>query len=278
MSKKKNLSVAFIGPPATFADVAARSHFGSAAELVPMLSLENVFIALFRGNADYGISLLENSFGETTRRTLDLIVEFGLKISAEIVVKPTLHLMAKSERTKIKRIYATPDVVSLCRVLLERDMPDVEVQQVMTTSIAASLAAKKRACAAIAGEAAAEHYGLVIRKSRVQDDPDRTLRFLVIGKEDSPQTGNDKTLIFFALDDKPGRLCEILDPLRKRKINGTRIESRPAFRSKWDYYFFLEFRGHRESENVKAALDQIESQAQYLVVLGSFAAAEPIEA
>jgi chorismate mutase/prephenate dehydratase len=277
MSKKKKVSVGYMGPPGSFANAAAILQFGKKADVRPMKSVEYVFLNVFRGDVDYGIALLENSFFETARRTLDLFVEFGLMVSAEIVLNPILHLMAKSKRTRVKRIYATEDVASLCHVLLKREMPDVDVQFVLTTSVAAELASRKRTCAAIAGQAAADYYDLEILRVRVQDDPDRYIRFLVIGREDAKPTGNDKTLMFLALIDRPGMLSRVLTPLKKYKLNVNRIATRPAYRSSWDHYAFLEIEGHRKSRPVKAALEMIKKRSEYCVVLGSFPKAEPIQ-
>jgi len=275
MSKKKKVSVGYQGPPGSFANAAALAQFGKKADIRPMASIESVFLGVFRGDIDYGIALLENSFGETARRTLDLFVEFGLMASAEIVFNPTMHLMAKSRRTKVKRIYATEDVAALCQVLLERDMPDVEVQRVLTTSIAAELASRKRACAAIAGQVAADYYDLEILRMRVQDDPDRFIRFLVVDRVDAKMSKNDKTLLFFALTDRPGTLGRVLTPLKKYKLNVDRLEVRPAHRSSWDHYAFIEVLGHRKSRQMKAAIEAIKKRVEYLVVIGSFAKAEP---
>ena len=140
-SEQTTPKVAFMGPPGSFSHSAGTVHFGHKTDFFPLESIEEVFLKVFKDEADYGVVLLENAFGEAARRTLDLFVDFGLKVKAEIIISPTLHLLTRTPRTRIKRIYATPDVISLCRVLLERDMREKEVQRVLTTSVAAGLAA-----------------------------------------------------------------------------------------------------------------------------------------
>jgi chorismate mutase/prephenate dehydratase len=124
--------------------------------------------------------------------------------------------------------------------------------------------------AAIAGEAACEIYQLGLLASNIEDEPGNTTRFLVIGKQDSPRSGKDKTSIMFSTYNKAGGLHTMLTPIAEHGISMTRIESRPSRRGRWDYLFFIDVEGHRSDDSLATALYEIEQAATQFKILGSY--------
>jgi chorismate mutase/prephenate dehydratase len=92
----------------------------------------------------------------------------------------------------------------------------------------------------------------------------------VIGKTDARPSGDDKTSLVFSVQDKPGVLHRMLQPFARRRINLSKIESRPLKNKPWEYLFFLDLRGHREQPAVKKAIASLEKHCMFLKILGSY--------
>ena len=124
--------------------------------------------------------------------------------------------------------------------------------------------------AAIAGEMAAERYDLGYIAKNIEDNPDNTTRFLMLGRQQPEQSGDDKTSVIVSTKDKPGALHSLLEPLVRHGISMTRLETRPASAVKWSYVFFIDFQGHQNEQRVRLALSEIESDAHFVRRLGSY--------
>ena len=129
---------------------------------------------------------------------------------------------------------------------------------------------KTSTAAAIAGELAAEIYGLEIAKKHIEDNSDNTTRFLVIGKQDVPSSGKDKTTLMISAKNRSGALYHLLAPLAENGLDMTRIESRPSQNANWEYYFFMDIDGHKDDEKVEKALKGLALESQLIRVLGSY--------
>jgi len=202
--------------------------------------------------------------------TFDLLVDFELKICAQILLKISHNLLSNTGLEDIKRVYSNPQVFGQCRQWLLKNLPKAELVPMASTTLAAEKASSERRSAAIASRMAAKVYNLRIIKENIQDLAHNTTRFLVISTQDVPPTGKDRTSILFSIKDKVGALHDMLAPFYKNKINLTKIESRPSKQKAWDYYFFVDFEGHKEDKNVKKALEQLELMCKYLKILGSY--------
>ncbi|HEY7586981.1 MAG TPA: prephenate dehydratase, partial [Candidatus Deferrimicrobiaceae bacterium] len=240
LSLEKRLSVAFLGPKATFTHLACLKHFGESADYVPQINVSEVFDAVERGVADFGVVPIENSSEGIVSNTLDMFVEHNLLICGEILVEVAHDLLSVTGETEhVKKVYSHPHAIAQCRGWLERNMRAVPVFDVESTARAAELAADDPSAAAIAGEAAAKIYGLKSIRKRIQDNTNNFTRFIIIGKIAPQRTGNDKTSILFAARDEVGALHLMLEPFAKHKVNLTKIESRPVKTKAWEYLFFL---------------------------------------
>jgi chorismate mutase/prephenate dehydratase len=135
---------------------------------------------------------------------------------------------------------------------------------------AARLASTDDTVAAIASDAAADLYGLIAVAQNIEDRPDNTTRFLVIGSQTVPPSGNDKTSLLVSVNNKPGALAELLQPIARHKISMTRIESRPSRQAMWEYVFYIDVDGHRDDAGLAAALAALEKRAFAVKVLGSY--------
>jgi chorismate mutase/prephenate dehydratase len=123
---------------------------------------------------------------------------------------------------------------------------------------------------AIAGTEAALIYGLSVLAPNIEDEPGNTTRFLIIGRQNVPPSGEDKTSLLLATKNEAGGPHGLLAPLAEHGISMTRIESRPSRRGIWEYVFFVDVLGHQQTQAVSAALDALKSAASVYKVLGSY--------
>jgi chorismate mutase/prephenate dehydratase len=271
LALEKPVSVAFLGPRATFTHQACLKHFGESAQYVSQINLSEVFEAVERNMADFGVVPIENSSEGIVSNTLDMFVDYNLLICGEILVEVGQDLLsATGDIDQVKKVYSHPHAIAQCRGWLERNLRHVPVFDVESTARAAEMAAVDPASAAIAGEAAAKIYALKTVRKRIQDNTNNFTRFIILGKQSSAPTGNDKTSILFSARDEVGALHLMLEPFAKYNVNLTKIESRPVKKKAWEYLFFLDMTGHLSDEDVSKALNELKMRAQYIKILGSY--------
>lgn len=274
LALEQQIKVAYLGPPGTFTESAAQKHFGQAVATVPFALIPEVFREVEAGTADYGVVPIENSTGGIISHTLDRFVNSPLKICGEIHLAIHQNLMSKSrDMSGITRIYSHEQSLMQCRDWLDRNYPELARIAVASNAEAARLAAQDSTAAAIAGENAARLYDLGIVSPHIEDSPNNVTRFLVIGKEEVPPSGNDRTSILISTHNRSGALYHLLEPLMRHGLDMTRIESRPAPDTHWDYFFFMDLNGHIADEPMQAALAELQAEAEYVRVLGSYAKA-----
>jgi chorismate mutase/prephenate dehydratase len=265
------LTVAYFGPQATFTHQACRHVFGSVARALPKASIREVFRAVERDEASFGVVPVENSTEGVVNHTLDMFLESPLTIFTEVVLVVHHHLLSRSGRLQeIRVLYSHPQPVAQCAEWLQGHLPEVPVQEVSSTAEAARRAAADPAGAAIASRLAGELYGLRAVRRKIEDRHDNVTRFLVVSRREHEPTGRDTTSILFSIKDRIGALHDILQPFAKKGINLTKIESRPSRRRAWDYVFFVDFQGHRADPAVQAVLQRLRHSCSVLKVLGSY--------
>ena len=265
-------TIAYLGPVGTFTHGAALKHFGKASTTVPLTTIGDVFREVESGSAMYGVVPVENSSEGVVNHTLDGFLGSTLKIIGEVELPIHQHFLV-AEHTKVdnlSRIYSHQQSLAQCRHWLDVNFPNVERVQVSSNGEAARRLKNEWHSAAIAGEVAMAEYGLHKLHANIEDNPNNTTRFLIIGKEAIEPSGNDKTSIVVSAHDKAGALIEILKPLSKHGVSMTSIETRPERPNKWAYVFFIDMNGHINDDNVKAAIEDIRPMVKDLRVLGSY--------
>ena len=275
LSLEHELRVAYLGPEATFCHIAAIQQFGQSATFIQSRSLRDVFNMVERGDSDYGVVPIENTTEGVVNPTLDMFIDSLLKISAEILLGVSHHLLSKKGKLEgIKEIYSHSQAIAQCNNWLERNVPDIPVLEIFSTAKAAQSAAKNPKIAAIAGEFAAKFYGLNPIFKNIEDNPKNFTRFWVIGKKSTGSTGEDKTSVMLSVKDGVGALHKTLKPFARHKINLAKIESRPFRQRPWEYIFFIDLEGHTNDKNVSRALDEVKDTVQFLKILGSYPKSE----
>lgn len=271
LALEQSIKVAFLGPNGTFSQEASSKHFGHAVETVPMGSIKQVFTQVENGLVDYGVVPIENSTEGVISYTLDVFMHSPLKISGEVSLRIHQNLMTLNENWQdVKTVYSHQQSLAQCRQWLDANLPDAEQVPVSSNTEAARRAKADPSSAAIAGELAAEIYGLSIAKKHIEDNANNTTRFLVVGKQDVPPSGEDKTTLMISAKNKSGALYHLLAPLAANGLDMTRIESRPSQNANWEYYFFMDIDGHIEDTKVSKALKDLERESQLIRVLGSY--------
>lgn len=269
-------SIAFLGPEFTYSHLAAIEYFGQTTELMPVATIAAVFEEVERGHADFGIVPVENSTDGRVVDALYCMATSAAKICGEIPLKIRHCLLGSGERNQIERVVSKRQPLSQCRNWLSQHLPDVQLEEVGSTAQAAAQAAQDTATAAIASEQAGTNHGLKVLARQIEDNPDNVTRFVVIGSESAPKTGNDKTSIVFEVQHEPGALADAMAIFKRQKLNLTWIESFPVPAQRGRYLFFVEFLGHQKDLRAKRALQSLEKKAVRLTVLGSYAQADPI--
>lgn len=269
-SLERTLTIAHLGPPATYTHFAGLRRFGRSATYVPYSRLSEVFEAVAKGQADYGVVAIENSTEGVVNSTLDLFLDAHVKIYAETYLDIVHCLLSRFPMDKIQVVYSHGQGLAQCRQWLEQTLPKAQATDVGSTSRGVELALAEDHSAAIASSFAAEYYNIPIVANSIQDRAVNTTRFVVIGHDESEPSGNDKTSIILFIRDRPGALYDALRPFRRYNINLTHIHNRPTRREAWQYTFFIDFVGHVKDDTVKQALRDLEETSLYIKVLGSY--------
>jgi len=268
---EKELSVAFLGPLGTYSEEAANKQFGGLSRPVQCISIDEVFQAVEAGNVDYGVAPVENSTEGAIGRTLDLLLATNLRICGEVELPVHHNLLSKAaDKSGIRTIYSHAQSLAQCHEWLNRNLPGVERQAVASNSEAAKLASSDAGAAAIAGRRAGELYALNLLAENIEDDPRNTTRFLVLANHDVAPSGRDKTSLAMATRNIPGAIVDLLAPLAKHGVSMSKLESRPAHTGLWEYVFFVDIEGHRESTDVRVAIQEMADKAAFLKILGSY--------
>jgi chorismate mutase / prephenate dehydratase len=273
LAQENPLKVAYLGPEGTFTQAAVLKHFGHSVRALALASPDEVFQEVQAGTADFGVVPVENSTEGTINNTLDRFLSSSLNICGEVELRIHHNLMGRMKSLdQVKRICAHPQALGQCRLWLDENIPTAERVPVSSNAEGARRARDERGTAGIAGDTAAEIYGLEILAAQIEDRPDNTTRFIVIGQKILKASGKDKTTLLLSSSDteSSGVLFHLLEPLAKHKVNLTRIESRPSRRRKWDYVFFLDIEGHAQDAHVAKALLALKRRASLFRVLGSY--------
>jgi chorismate mutase/prephenate dehydratase len=273
LAQQEPLKVAFLGPEGTFTQTAVLTHFGHSVRALPLASIDEVFHEVEAANADFGVVPIENSTEGTVNHTLDRFLTSPLYICGEVELRIHHSLMGMMNSLgRIIRICSHPQALAQCRGWLEEHLPSVELVPVSSNAEGARRARDEKGTAAIAGQTAAEIYGLKVLAADIEDRADNTTRFLVLGRKLFASSGQDRTTLLVSVGhtDASGALYRLLEPLAQHRISMTRIESRPSHRRKWDYVFFIDFEGHAEDPHVVKALEALKKRTSLFRVLGSY--------
>lgn len=272
LALEKPLNIAYLGPEGTFTQAAALKHFGHSIRMQSMQSISDVFTEVESGSSDYGVVPVENSTEGVVNHTLDMFLKSPLSICGEVSLRINQNLMSLATSTEqLQKVYSHQQSLAQCRGWLDRHLGhDIERIEVSSNAEAARLAAEDQTAAAIAGENAAGLYKLNILETNIEDEPGNTTRFLVIGRQQVPPSGKDKTSLMLAARNESGSLHALLSPFAAHQISMTRIESRPSRRGIWDYVFFIDVLGHQEDPVLRKAFEELSTQAKLCKVLGSY--------
>ena len=271
LAQQEPLEIGYLGPEGTFSQQAVHKHFGHSAHGLPLASIEEVFQEVAAGHADFGVVPVENSGQGTIQVTLDMFLTSPLRICGEVELRVHQYLLSRSGHIEdVERIFGHPQALAQTAGWLRTNLPRVEKLPVASNAEGARRARNSDDAAAIAGESAALVYGLKKIAGPIEDRSDNTTRFLVIGRQPFPPSGNDRTSLLVFIRDRPGALYGVLEPLARRGISMNRIESRPEHGHRWQYAFFIDVAGHCDEAPLKDALEEIGGLGDEVRVLGSY--------
>jgi len=266
------MTIAFLGPEGTFTHAAAQKHFGFGAISKPVSSIAQVFSQVENGEATYGVVPVENSTEGMVNHTLDNFMESNVKICGEVELPINLHLLVNREAKPegIEKICAHQQALAQARSWLDQHWPNVERMAVGSNALAAQMAQQDPSVAAIAGSMAVELYGLSTLNENIQDLSNNTTRFLIVGREEVGESGDDKTSVIVSTHNKPGALYHLLGSFQREGVMLTRIDTRPSRTETWAYVFFMEFEGHQQDAKIQKILEELKEKSIILKVLGSY--------
>lgn len=276
------LRIGFLGPPGSYSHQAAVKQFGSSVDFEDLQLIGGVFTEVRRGHVNYGLVPIENSIGGGITETLDALAQNAghVWVYAEVQITIKHMLLTDCKPNAVRRIHSKPEVFSQCRNWLTTQYPNAALLPDASTSQAVQTALKENktaleigaepGSAAIASELAGELYGLPVLFSNIADNPDNITRFYVISREQALPSGDDKTAVMFATEDKHGALVEVLQAFHSQGINLSHIDKRPSGRENWSYTFYIDALGHKDDENMQRGIAQAMGHCKELHVLGSF--------
>ena len=274
----QGIEVAFQGQAGAYSQEAALSFFGASVLTHPCETLDEVFKLVQDSGLPYGIVPVENSQEGSISRSYDLLLDSEVMVCGEAQIRVS-HCLIANKGTRpgdLKKVYSHPQALAQCQGYLRRLGCELIPSYDTAGSVKMIKDKKLMDSAAVAGARAAQIYLMKILAREIEDNPRNTTRFFVLGKQDAPPTGNDKTSIVFLLKHRPGTLHEALGEFSGRGINLTKIESRPTRQKPWEYNFYLDFEGHRSDAAVQETITRLDDISLFLKVLGSYPRAKPL--
>lgn len=277
-NKKRKIKVAFQGEIGAYSEEAAFDFFGKSIQTLACKTFSEVFRVVEKNQADFGTLPIENSLEGTIGQNYDLLLKSKLKISGETILRICHCLIANKETplSSVKKVYSHPQALGQCRKFLEKLKCEIIPAYDTAGSVKIIKERRLKNSAAVASERAAILYGMEILKKGIETNKKNFTRFLIISKKEQKPTGEDKTSIVFFLKHIPGSLFKALKGFAKRKINLTKIESRPIIGKPWQYNFYLDFEGHQAEKKIQAALKDLKKVALFVKILGSYPMAKTI--
>ncbi len=271
--------VAFQGEHGAFSEEACRRHFGQDVQTLPCRTFEDIFAAVDEGRATYGTVPVENSTAGSINKSFDLLLDHDLKLHGEILLRVHHNLLTiRGNAAGITQVRSHPQALAQCESYLNRHKY-AAVPWYDTAGSAKDLAADPvDGVGVIASKLAAEVYGLEIVEERIEDMPNNYTRFFVVGRGEPPHAANAKTTLVFAVPNTPGSLYQALGEFANRSVNLTKLESRPRRNRPWQYVFYLDLDGHWQDPAISAAIVSLLNRAAFVKLLGSYPAAQPLEA
>jgi len=272
---QRPIRVAYLGPAGTFSEMAVIKQFGRSCEAVPCANFDEVFRRTETGDTNFSMVPVENSTEGMVPRALDLLLGSPLKACAEVVIRVHQNLMRKRPGMDgITKVYSHAQSLAQTQGWLNRNLPGVDRVTVESNAEAARLASLDENTAAIAGENAAENYGLTILAPKIEDDATNRTRFIVAGNYEATPSGKDRTWLVMSAPNKPGAVHALLTPFAKHGVSMTKLESRPArlasMPGSWEYLFYVDIEGHQHDRVVASALSELKAIAPYLKIFGSY--------
>jgi prephenate dehydratase len=267
--------VAFQGVAGAYSEQAARKFFGFDVETIPCKTFGEIFTQVESSQADFGMLPIENAVAGSVTESYNLLMERDLRIHAEVIahIHHMLMVIPGVNKTDIKRVRSHPQALAQCQRYLSRYGYE-PIPAFDTAGSAAKLASEpNEETAVIASELASELYGLEIIDPSIEDYPFNYTRFFVLAASSPPRAPRNKTTLFFTTPHDPGALYECLGEFAKRRINLTKIESRPRLNQPWQYIFFLDFEGHCQDPECEAAIMGLLRRSTFVKLLGSYPAA-----
>jgi len=270
-------TVAYLGPAFSYSHLAAIERFGQAATLAPVATIAAVFEEVGHGQADLGLVPIENSTDGRIVDTLWMFARQPLKICGEVQLRIHHNLLGRCSREDVKKVCSKPQALSQCRDWLALHMPDAEIAETSSTTAAAQAAARQQGVAAIASRQAGINYGLDLLAANIEDRKGNVTRFAIIGHQEAPRSGDDKTSLMLEISHQPGALADAMAIFKRNRLNLTWIESFPMPRKKNEYLFFVEMVGHPTDEPIQRAVAALRKKAPRVEILGAYRVTKPVD-
>ena len=269
----KKLKIGFQGVEGSFSEEALLNYFGKEAMTSSFRFFEDVFMAIDRGEVDYGILPVENSSTGSVNEVYDLLRKYGCHINGEIVLKVKQNLLGvKGARMEdIKEVYSHSQGFQQSAEFF-KEHPSWKLIPYHNTALGAKLVSEAGdiSRAAVASERAAAIYGLDILKENLNFNSKNYTRFVIVGKDLELDESSDKISVVLTVRHKAGSLCDVLRLFSQEGLNLLKIESRPIMDKSWEYFFHLDFEGNLQDPHVSRIMDQIRSRTTYFKILGNY--------
>ncbi len=268
------INVSFQGERGAYSEAAAKSFFDEEIETIPYTTFAEVLESTSKDNTEYAILPVENSLEGSVGESYDLLYSTNLNATGEIYHRIEHCLIGIGNLDEINTVYSHPQALGQCRKFIEEHNMKTIPAYDTAGSVKIVKELNQKDCACIASKNASSIYNMPVIAEKIANNLNNYTRFLILSKNKSPITKNDKTSIIFSIKHEPGSLYRIIENFHNNNINLTKIESRPTKENTWEYNFYVDFEGHSEDSRISEMLDKIKQDTLFMKILGSYPSAK----